>query len=187
MIEEGYRVAGLEINPYLIFIKSLPFNFYCWFTFAMLFAAIFRRFNIGSMRVYPIPLSHPNQGSGYKFIEDGKVFIFLTDNELGYVHPGGRPFEDYLKFCMNADLLFHDAEYTPKEYEQQILWGHSSFADAIDLALQARVKKFGLFHMNQERTDIEVDTMLARCRERIHAAGSDMECCVVAADMVFEL
>jgi len=144
-------------------------------------------FNIGSMQVVPIPLSHPNQGSGYKFIEDGKIFVFLTDNELGYVHPGGRPFEDYLEFALDADLLFHDAEYTPEEYEQQILWGHSSFTDAMNLALEAHVKSFGLFHMNQERTDDEVDAIEQRCQQIIASTGSSMKCCVVGADMVFEL
>ena len=36
-------------------------------------------FEIGSVKVIPIPLSHPNSGSGYKFTEDGHSFIFLTD------------------------------------------------------------------------------------------------------------
>lgn len=144
-------------------------------------------FSIGSMQVIPIPLSHPNQGSGYKFIEDGKVFVFLTDNELGYVHPGGRPFADYREFARDADLLFHDAEYTPEEYEQQILWGHSSYTDALNLALEAGVKTFGLFHMNQDRGDDDVDAILDRCKKIIAETGSDMACCVVAANMVFEL
>ena len=48
-------------------------------------------FEIGSVSVVPVALSHPNGGSGYKFIEDGRCFVFLTDNELGYIHPGGLP------------------------------------------------------------------------------------------------
>ncbi|MGD9175796.1 MAG: MBL fold metallo-hydrolase, partial [Desulfobacterales bacterium] len=40
-----------------------------------------QEFTIGSVSVIPIPISHPNGGSGYKFIEDGKTFVFLTDNE----------------------------------------------------------------------------------------------------------
>ncbi len=56
-------------------------------------------FEIGSVTVVPIALSHPNGGSGYKFIEDGRSFVFLTDNELGYIHPGGLAFGDYLEFA----------------------------------------------------------------------------------------
>ena len=39
-------------------------------------------YTLGSMIITPIALSHPNQGRGYKFEEDGKCFVFLTDNEL---------------------------------------------------------------------------------------------------------
>jgi phosphoribosyl 1,2-cyclic phosphodiesterase len=142
-------------------------------------------FEIGSIRVVPIALSHPNGGSGYKFIEDDKTFVFLTDNELGYVHPGGLPFEEYLNFSRDADLLIHDAEYTPEEYKTFIDWGHSVYTDALDLAQQAAVKKLGLFHLNQERTDQEMDDIVKDCRKRIAAGGSKLDCVGVTSDMEF--
>jgi phosphoribosyl 1,2-cyclic phosphodiesterase len=145
------------------------------------------RFEVGSMAVEPIPLSHPNMGSGYKFIEDGKTFVFLTDNELGFVHPGGLPMERYVEFAYGADLLFHDAEYTPEEYESKVLWGHSSYTEALDLALQAGVKTLGLFHHSQERDDEEIDKIVENCRKIIAAKGKSMDCFAVAADMYFEL
>ena len=144
-------------------------------------------FEIGSVNVVPIALSHPNGGSGYKFIEDGKTFVFLTDNELGYVHPGGLAFEDYLEFSSGADLLIHDAEYTPEEYKTYLDWGHSNYTDTLDLAQKAAVKKLGLFHLNQERTDKEMDQIVKDCRRRITANGSNLDCVGVAGDMVFEL
>ncbi|MCP4577574.1 MAG: hypothetical protein GY846_14960 [Deltaproteobacteria bacterium] len=52
MIKEGYRLAGRDINPYLMFIKSIPYNFYCWFTLVMLFVSILRRFNPGPMQTF---------------------------------------------------------------------------------------------------------------------------------------
>ena len=144
-------------------------------------------FEIGSVRVIPIALSHPNGGSGYKFIEDGKTFVFLTDNELGYIHPGGLQFEDYRKFCSSVDLLFHDADYTPEEYNTYRDWGHSVYTDALELARQAAVKKLGLFHLNPERTDQQMDNIVKDCRKRIAARGSNLDCVGVAADMEFTL
>ena len=144
-------------------------------------------FKIGSITVVPIALSHPNGGSGYKFIEDGKTFVFLTDNELGYVHPGGLAFKDYLDFCNDADLLIHDAEYTPEEYETFIDWGHSVYTDALDLALEAGVRKLGLFHLNQERTDRQMDEIVQDCRNRIAAKGASLECVGVGCDSEFFL
>jgi phosphoribosyl 1,2-cyclic phosphodiesterase len=66
-------------------------------------------FQIGGMTVTPIPLSHPNQGRGYRFEEDGQSFVYLTDNELGYPHPGSLAYENYCAFAKGADLLVHDA------------------------------------------------------------------------------
>ncbi len=146
-----------------------------------------REFDIGSIRVVPIPLSHPNNGSGYKFIENGKTFVFLTDNELGYVHPGGRSFEDYVEFSANADLLLHDAEYTPGEYKTFIDWGHSVYTDALKLAFEADVKNLGLFHLNQERTDKDMDAIVKACRQTISDRGQKLKCVGVRSDMTFNL
>lgn len=71
-------------------------------------------FEIGSVTITPIPISHPDKGSGYKFTEDGKSFVFLTDNELGFIHPGGLSYKDYMEFSEGVDLLIHDAEYLLK-------------------------------------------------------------------------
>ena len=144
-------------------------------------------FDIGTLHVAPISLNHPNGGNGYKFIEDGKEFVFLTDNELGYLHPNGLCAEDYLDFVRDADVLFHDAEYTPEEYESFIEFGHSAYTDVIDLAVKAGVRKLGLFHLNRDRTDEQVDQMVATCRKMISDRGARMDCFAVGTDMVLEL
>jgi phosphoribosyl 1,2-cyclic phosphodiesterase len=144
-------------------------------------------FQIGSVTVIPISLSHPNGGCGYKFIEHGKSFVFLTDNELGYTHSNGLQPSDYAVLCQNADLMFHDAEYTPDEYKECIEWGHSSYADALDMALTARVKKLGLFHLNRERTDADMDRIVDHCRQIIEQKNAAMDCFGVAMDMTFEV
>ena len=145
------------------------------------------QFEIGSVTVIPIRLSHPNGGCGYKFIEDGNVFVFLTDNELGYTHSGGLERSAYLEFSAGADLLIHDAEYTPEEYKRQIEWGHSEYTDVLDLAHEAGVKKLGLFHINQERTDAEMDKIEQDCQSIIADRNYNLECLAVAWDMVFEV
>ena len=62
-------------------------------------------YQIDSITITPISLSHPNMGSGFKFVEYGKTFVFLTDNELGYTHRGGRTFEAYANFSKGADII----------------------------------------------------------------------------------
>lgn len=120
-------------------------------------------FNIGSLAVDTIPTSHSEGSLGYKFTEDGKSFVFLTDNELGFSHPQGQTVADYIQFVANADLLFHDAEYTKSEYVRKTGWGHSSIPDVMDLASKAGVKRLGLIHLNQDRTDDEMDAIIGDC------------------------
>jgi phosphoribosyl 1,2-cyclic phosphodiesterase len=127
---------------------------------------------VDSLRVTRIALSHPNLGAGYRIEEDGKSFVFLTDNELSQHHRGGRSFEEYVAFCREADLLVHDAEYTPEEYPSRRGWGHSHFEDAARLAKTAGVKTLGLFHHNQERTDDGLDELVRRTREALSGPGA---------------
>jgi phosphoribosyl 1,2-cyclic phosphodiesterase len=123
------------------------------------------QFKIGSLTIDTIPTSHSQGSLGYRFTEDGKRFVFLTDNELGFTHPQGKKVEDYIKFAQNADLLLHDAEYTEEEYVRKTGWGHSSVPDVLDLASRACVKKLGLIHLNQDRTDDAMDAIVKDCTQ----------------------
>jgi phosphoribosyl 1,2-cyclic phosphodiesterase len=144
-------------------------------------------FFIDTIEIRSIPLSHPNTGIGFRFTEDGHSFVFLTDNELGHRHRGGLTFDDYAAFSEGADILMHDAEFTPEEYAAKITWGHSSYADAVELALAARVGHLGLYHHNQDRGDEEQDAVVSRCREIIHAGGSELSCAAVRQEEEFNL
>jgi phosphoribosyl 1,2-cyclic phosphodiesterase len=137
-------------------------------------------FTIGTVKITTIRLSHPNQGIGYKFTEGDKSFVFLTDNELGFIHKGGKTIDDYLRFTEGADILLHDSEYSAQEYKMTKMWGHSTYNDSVELALRAGVKKFGLIHHNQDRSDDALDKIVSECRDIIKKNNSDMECFAVA-------
>ena len=143
----------IEIND---LISEISFNENCK-----------EHYKISSVTIEHIAISHPNQGLGYKFTEDGKSFVFIPDNELTFLHPGGLNYKDYVEFCEGADLLIHDAEYSKEDYKMKISWGHSVYNDTLNLALDAKVKKFGLFHHNQERTDDEIDEIVKQCSKII--------------------
>ena len=121
------------------------------------------RFNIGSLAVESILTRHSQGSQGYKFTEKGRSFVFLTDNELGFSHSQGLPRQAYVEFCKGVDFLFHDAEYTAEEYKTKTGWGHSSVPDVLDLALKAGVKNLGLIHLNQDRTDDQMDAIVQAC------------------------
>ncbi len=138
--------------------------------------ACVKKFQIDSVHITPINMSHPNRAIGYKFEEDGKSFVFMTDNELAHKHNGGLDFQDYIDFVSGTDILFHDAEYTDEDYELTKTWGHSRYKDAIQLALEADVNEFGLVHHNQERSDSELDDIVVECEVIAKEAETEMKC-----------
>ena len=144
-------------------------------------------FQIGPVTITPIALSHPNMGIGYKFAEDGKSFVFLTDNELAHKHHGGLDYDDYLRFSEGADLLVHDAEYTPDQYAMTKGWGHSLYTDALRLAMEAKVKQFGLFHHNQDRTDAQQDRIVDDCGKIAKEKKAQLKCLALVPEMEITL
>lgn len=144
-------------------------------------------FQIGSVRIEPVLISHPDQGIGFKFSENGRSFVFLTDNELDFVHPGGLDYSSYRDFVSDVDVLIHDAEYTDSDYARTRTWGHSTYKQALDLALDANVGALGFFHHNQDRSDQEVREMAADAQHIISQRGAKLDCFPVAVGQTLQL
>ncbi len=141
----------------------------------------------GSMHCESIPLNHPNGGYGFKFTGKTGAFVFLTDNEIRFRHEGGRPREEYVEFCRDASLVFHDAQYLETEYKMTRGWGHSTYQDALDLALDAGVRRLGLFHHDPDRSDDDLDRNVEWCRQYIREKGGSMECFACAEGMTLDV
>jgi phosphoribosyl 1,2-cyclic phosphodiesterase len=128
---------------------------------------------IGGTSIQSIPLTHPDGGYGFKFSEEGKTFVFLTDNELGYRHPGGLSPAAYVRLCRGADLVLHDAQFTPQEYRLTRGWGHSTFPAVVELCREAAPKRFGLIHHDPQHTDAALDRHVGDCRRALGRGGVD--------------
>lgn len=128
---------------------------------------------------------HPGGAVGYRIAEPGDnaaSFVYISDNELGDGGAYGTHTEwrDHLvAFVRGSRLLVHDSTYTTEEYDHHRGWGHSTYDEAVQLALDANVRQLILFHHNPDRTDDEVDACLARCRAAVTASGRQLS--VVAA------
>ncbi len=92
--------------------------------------------------------NHPGNAYGYRIMEGTTTLVYCTDVEHGdSIDP------NVVNLARNADLLIHDAQYTPEELEEKKGWGHSSWEQAIEVALQANVKQLALFHHDPEHDD----------------------------------
>jgi ribonuclease BN (tRNA processing enzyme) len=74
----------------------------------------------------------------------------------------------------NADLVIHDAQYTPDEFEMKSTWGHCTVEYAVWLAAAAGAKRLALFHHDPTRHDDAVDELLCEARRSGHAQGVEV-------------
>ena len=89
-------------------------------------------------------LKHPGGSYAYRFVEDGKTFIFATDAEFtGETLEKTGPETD---FFMDSDLLIIDSQYTLDEHFSKFEWGHTSYTIAVNCGIRWRVKHLVLTH-----------------------------------------
>lgn len=118
---------------------------------------------------------HPKGGSHFYRIESrsGKVVVIASDTE-GFV--GGD--QRLIQFAKDADLLMHDAQYTPEDYGKFQGFGHSTYEMACDIAKKAGVKQLLLIHHDPKHGDEKLQTIEASARKlfpETHLASESME------------
>lgn len=132
----------------------------------------------GSLELYGVhiswrPLSHPQGCLAYRLETADRSAMIVTD------HEGGDPKIDdiLLRFCLKADYLIYDAQWTPAELEKRRGWGHSSWAEGAELAVKAGVGELILTHHDYKRRDDDIDAIVETARRRFpktRAAGEKM-------------
>lgn len=108
----------------------------------------------------------PHKGGrtvGYR-VDDGRVAVV-------YVPDHGPPDADELdhavvELARGADVLLHDAQHTAEEWPGRFHFGHSSAEYAVAIGAAARVGEVVLFHHDPNRTDVELDRLITRFRDR---------------------
>jgi ribonuclease BN (tRNA processing enzyme) len=60
-----------------------------------------------------------------------------------------------------VDVLLHDAQFVEAERALADAYGHSTFGDAIEIAINLDVGRLVLFHHSPVRTDDQLDAMAA--------------------------
>jgi phosphoribosyl 1,2-cyclic phosphodiesterase len=137
-------------------------------------------FEIDGFAVRTLRLRHPGNTLAYRLTPagGGASMAYVTDNELGRGGDYGEPkswHADFVRFLEGVDVLIHDAMFTPEELEHHRGWGHSSYAEAVRLAAEARVRRLVLFHHSPERDDARMDALLAQARGLAAQTGVPLE------------
>lgn len=145
-------------------------------------------FDVGPFHITCAYLNHPGVTLGYRIRSERLTIAYATDTEPYHrLLPGGREdahdVEEFgrtqdqqlLELVRGADVYIADAQYFPEEYRVKLGWGHTSYLDACDMALQAQVKTLVLFSHDPMHDDAAVDRKLAHCREWLAERGSAIE------------
>lgn len=136
-------------------------------------------FSIEGFDVRAVKLRHPGATLGYVLTPSGRgaSLAYITDNELTGgtydVKPDWR--EELVEAIREADVLVHDAMYSPDELDAHAGWGHSSTREAVELAVEANVGQIVLFHHRPEHDDRVIDELLADARDTARRCGGGVE------------
>jgi ribonuclease BN (tRNA processing enzyme) len=118
--------------------------------------------SVGSAKVMVRQVPHVGTTLGFRIEAEGKSVAFVTDHQ----QPADPTFVDdnVLELCENVDLLIHDSQYTPEEFEWKSDWGHSTVAYAVHVAKESGAKKLAMFHHDPLRSDDDIDKLLDEAR-----------------------
>ncbi|MGA9116709.1 MAG: MBL fold metallo-hydrolase [Bacteroidota bacterium] len=149
-------------------------------------------------------VNHPACALGYRLECGSHTLVYIPDNEpfdrelarsVGNVEKGivdrymkhrGNPNQRIFDFARGADLLIHDATYTPEEYVNHVGWGHAHYLFTLEVAAEAGVKRLVLFHHDQTHPDEKVDEILTKCRKEIRHRNYRFECVAAAEGLELE-
>lgn len=106
---------------------------------------------------------HAGPTVGYRIEWCGVALAYIPDHQ----QPGPDATEvdpAVLELARGVDVLIHDAQYTPAEFEDKATWGHSTVQYAVEVARQAEVRTLALFHHDPLHDDHAMDRILGEAR-----------------------
>jgi CheY-like chemotaxis protein len=125
---------------------------------------------------------------GYRLETDGAALVILTDHEPfsetlwradsgrgrieSILHEGDRR---HARFMANADLVIHDAQYTPEEYSRKKNWGHSTYPYVVEMAAAAGVRRLALTHHDPTHSDQFVEELERDAQQLARDRGAPLE------------
>ena len=161
----------------------------------------------GPIKIEYKNVHHPGTTYGYRMLVNGKSVIYISDNECSFIEKSVSQkrgtlndeeqalYDDMieeehhseLELIRNADILIHDAQYTPEDYEKKQGWGHSCYIDTIHMAIDADVKELYLYHHDPNYDDKTINTIHEHAKQIIKERNASLKCHVAREGMQIDL
>jgi phosphoribosyl 1,2-cyclic phosphodiesterase len=113
---------------------------------------------------------HPHGATralAFRIEDGGKSFVYASD--VGYPEAGPAP--SAIALYQGADVLLHDSTYRPDDQATRRNRGFSSYEDACNAAIAAKVKTLVPFHYDQDYSDDDVDQIIDACKRLVEPHG----------------
>jgi len=166
-----------------------------------------RTLHHGPVEIRYDSVHHPGVTYGYRIKINGKVIIYISDNECKFIEKSvtkrksefneeettlynemvQEEHQSELDLIKDADILIHDAQYTPEDYEKKRGWGHSCYIDTINMAIDAGVKELYLYHHDPYYDDDAIEDIYTRSNRIISERNTDMICHIAREGMKIDL
>jgi phosphoribosyl 1,2-cyclic phosphodiesterase len=118
--------------------------------------------SIANASVRVVKHRHPGGAYSYRFQDiNGKTVVYCTD-----IEHGEEIDTRIVELASNADVLIHEGQYTPDELTRYKGWGHSSWEQAVEVALRANVKRLVITHHDPDHDDDFLRDIERQCQQR---------------------
>jgi phosphoribosyl 1,2-cyclic phosphodiesterase len=140
-------------------------------------------FAVGSRKITARPVPHKGPTVGYRVDGSRGSVAYISDHQAPLTLDSVA--DSVLELADGVDVLIHDSQYTPAEFERKRDWGHCTLEYALLVARTAGARQLVLFHHDPSRTDDDLDRLSADLRES--AVGSGVEVTAAYEGLVLEL
>ena len=193
------RVSGQMTDPYF------PVAVEVWSAEINYLKAYSSQLEYGPFKVENFSVHHPGSTFGYKIQVKNKTIIYASDNEITFVEEviaednlepeelelfkamQEEEQERYVEIIENAEVLIHDAQYTPEDYVKKRGWGHSCYIDTANLAMDAHVKQLYLFHIDPNYDDNKVEGLHQDILKLVHQNKLNLNCKIAREGLIVDI
>jgi phosphoribosyl 1,2-cyclic phosphodiesterase len=147
-------------------------------------------YEIDGLRVHAQQMNHPSPTLGYRIEAEGRSICYLCDHEPYFegiwrdgaprgntesiLEEGDRRHASYMQ---GADVVIHEAQYTPQEYPSKRHWGHSTYVYVVQLAALAGVRRLFLTHHDPSHNDDFIAGVEREAQALARSLDSKLEVC----------
>ena len=124
-------------------------------------------FEIGHFKVTSEYVIHPGPTVGFRITGKHSAFTYIPDHEPALGAHGMIKNTKWISgfdIAEQADLLYHDGQYTDVEYQKKKGWGHSSMEDALQFAFLCQAKELIIAHHDPCHSDAQLNKMFSELK-----------------------